>query len=418
MLNSGNFGLSAPALPDLEPRVNLPLDKAMPAFPSLFESAWVWHKLSQEFQMPEARPEGIRVDRLSYRPGRRATATYDIRWPDDFWQIDDKITIEMVMGKPLKLFRFPDDPYLPGLPAAVSAVDARELLTKYVDIRPRRVRLEMIRYRPASRAVIRCTTSGKMNDIGRSILYCRVMRPRRVSRLMTAATLVGSSGFVLPRLVGCWTEGGVVWNVRIPGVNVRDLVFEGNPPEPHRILDHLERLWSTPVPEGVRRRNILSGFETVQRTLSHLLQEQESKELLERIVETLEPWVKQWRPTVLAHNDFYDDQMLFIPSTASLALVDFEETALGDPMLDVGNMLAHLSRSVQMGAPQAVEIYWSRFRNTALERYGWETRDLDLREAYCLFRLATNPFQSLTENWREEIVAGLSVVDHVLKRAA
>ena len=120
----------------------------------------------------------------------------------------------------------------------------------------------------------------------------------------------------------------------------------------------------------------------------------------------------------MTHNDFYDDQMLFIPSTGSLALVDFEETALGDPMLDVGNMLAHMSWSVQMGGPQTVENYWSRFRNTALERFGWERRELDLREAYCLFRLASNPFQSLDENWREPIVAGLSVADHTLKRSA
>lgn len=94
MLNSENSGLSAAALPDLEPRVDLPLDKAMPEFQHLFDSTWVWHRFSEEFQMPEVGPDGIRVDRLSYRPGRRATATYDIRWPDDLWQTDERITIE------------------------------------------------------------------------------------------------------------------------------------------------------------------------------------------------------------------------------------------------------------------------------------------------------------------------------------
>ena len=39
-----------------------------------------------------------------------------------------------------------------------------------------------------------------------------------------------------------------------------------------------------------------------------------------------------WRPTALAHNDFYDDQMLLMPA-GNLALVDFEETGPGDPML-------------------------------------------------------------------------------------
>ena len=62
-------------------------------------------------------------------------------------------------------------------------------------------------------------------------------------------------------------------------------------------------------------------------------------------MDTLSPFVDAWQPTALAHNDFYDDQMLFTPDTGRLALVDFEETAPGDPLLDVGVMLAHLRRS-------------------------------------------------------------------------
>ena len=41
----------------------------------------------------------------------------------------------------------------------------------------------------------------------------------------------------------------------------------------------------------------------------------------------------------------YDDQLILTPER-ELALVDYEEVGPGDPMLDVGNFLAHLSWSV------------------------------------------------------------------------
>ena len=137
--------------------------------------------------------------------------------------------------------------------------------------------------------------------------------------------------------------------------------------------------------------------------------------MLGRVVDALSPFVEAWQPTALAHNDFHDDQMLLSPDTGRLALVDFEETALGDPLLDVGNFLGHLSRSVAMGGPPACAEYRKLFRAAALERLGWEERELNLREAYALFRLAPNPFQSLEENWLQAMETGLSLADNVLR---
>lgn len=42
----------------------------------------------------------------------------------------------------------------------------------------------------------------------------------------------------------------------------------------------------------------------------------------------LDDFVREWRPTALAHNDFYDDQLILTPER-ELALVDYEEVAPG-----------------------------------------------------------------------------------------
>ena len=111
----------------------------------------------------------------------------------------------------------------------------------------------------------------------------------------------------------------------------------------------------------------------------------------------------------MAHNDFYDDQMLVKPD-GRLALVDFEEIGPGDPMLDVGKMLAHLRRmAVFSRASAACDAYHGRFRVAALERFGWYPQALDLREAFALFRLSTSPVQQLKRDWLKRVKTGLTL---------
>ena len=240
------------------------------------------------------------------------------------------------------------------------------------------------------------------------------MRPARMARLLLGGQLAERADFVIPRLVGSWAEGGVVWLAAIPGETVRTLIHQGRAPDPDMILDHLTRLWGGPVSPPVRSRSLAPGFHMIRNLLSHLLQDQESLHMLQRVVNILGPFVEAWRPTMLAHNDFYDDQVLLTSDTGRLALVDFEETGLGDPFLDVGTMLAHLHRSARFGAPETVDAYRHSFRLAALNRFGWDEQELDLREAYALFRLSANPFHQLRSDWLSAIEAGLAVANEVL----
>jgi aminoglycoside phosphotransferase (APT) family kinase protein len=246
------------------------------------------------------------------------------------------------------------------------------------------------------------------------------MTPRRVARLVAAGELAGSSGFVLPRLAGCWEEGGVVWLAGTPGEPVRSLVRAGRGPAPEALLDGLAPLWSAPLPSnGGRPFAAAAAFEWARRVLGQVVTGEEDRASLDRAVSGLESFVASWRPSALAHNDFYDDQLVLLPD-GRLALVDFEETGPGDPLLDVGNLLAHLRWMAHFARPpesDACAAYRDAVRRAALDRFGWHADDLALREAFALFRLATTPLRQPNPGWPQQIGRGLGLAIDALDPA-
>ena len=396
--------------PPLVPKITLPTDRGVAGFDHLFDNEWVWQAFRDEFGVPEETPQRIRLQQLRYQPGVRALVSYVTEQQWGNWILEDQFAVELRAGRSERLFRFPNDPYLPGLRQAASPVDAHQLLTRCVPISPTRLRVETIRYRPGNRAVLRYIASWRKRHLGNVNFFVRVMPPRRLERFLVAGELASGSGFATPRIVGCWKEGGVVWMTEVPGETVRARIREGTPPHPEPVLDALAGLWSTPIkPDQGHPLDLLGGFRTTDRLLSHLLRSDDALRLLQQLKDTLGPFAEKWRPSAVAHNDFYDDQMLVTPE-GRLALVDFEEIGPGDPLLDVGKMLAHLRRMARFGnAKQACRAYHGRFRTAALERFGWDPQDLNLREAFALFRLSANPIHQLRRDWARRVETGLAL---------
>ena len=166
-----------------------------------------------------------------------------------------------------------------------------------------------------------------------------------------------------------------------------------------------------------RAFDLAGAYGKAKRTFRHALRDDDdARRTLDTATEALEPFARSWRPTPIAHNDCYDDQMLVLPD-GRIALVDFEEAGPGDPLLDVGNFLAHLQWAARFGRKRKTDAsgpYHERFRAAALERFGWSERDLDLREPICLFRIRTNTIRRLEADWQERTVAGLRLVNETL----
>ena len=101
---------------------------------------------------------------------------------------------------------------------------------------------------------------------------------------------------------------------------------------------------------------------------------------------------------------------MIVQPDGRVALVDLEEVGPGAPMLDVGNMLAHLRWADRFGAKREADAsgaFYGEFRAAALDRFAWDERDLALREAVCIFRVCTNTVRRPKPDWQANTIAGL-----------
>ena len=402
------IGLSSQAVP-LAPLVSFPEDSALSELPRLFDAEWLWQAYCQEFGIPGAIPQRIRIRQFTHSLGRTAVVSYEMEWPSDEYLPTQHFAAVVERGKPIELFQYPEDPRLPGLSEAAYPATALALLNKHVlPFRAKRAGVDLIRYRPASRAVLR-------HSAGKARFYARVMRPDAVTPLLTAHEFIARSDFVAPRLAGFWPEGGVAWFSEIPGKNLRQQIRRGKAPDPSRLLDGLQTLWDTPLEtNAIRPFNLAGAYERAKRSFRHNVRDSGAAQRnLDDASRSLDSFVRSWRPAGIAHNDFYDDQMLVLPD-GRIALVDFEEAGPGDPMLDVGNFLAHLRWSSRFGGKSGAGEYYRVFRRAALDRFHWSERDLALREAVCLFRICTNTIRHPHKDWRDRLQAGLSLVNEIL----
>ena len=120
-------------------------------------------------------------------------------------------------------------------------------------------------------------------------------------------------------------------------------------------------------------------------------------------------------PNSIAHNDFYDDQLVVLPD-GRLALVGFEDIGLGDPMLDIGNFLAHSLWASRFGNQSAAESQLglhAGLRSAALEKFGWAESELAMREAVCVFRICTNAIRRPRAAWMQRVLSGLKLVNEI-----
>ncbi len=406
--------LPAPAAPpSLYPEIIFPEDPGLTILPKLFDPHWVWQAYRSRFGAPNSDPSRIRIRQFSHSLGRNALVTYEVEWPVDDYIPSECVVAKLQRKKDVEIFRYPSDPALPGLEAAAQPGSVRDLLNEHVFAIPtKRVKVQLVRYRPNNRAVLR-------NTAGRARFYVRVVRPRTIPSLLAAYQVVARSNFVIPRIVGNLPADGVLWLSEIPGRNLRRLIQSGKLPDPDALLDNLESIWELPL-ENVTTRpfNLYGAYERARRSFTHHARDDKAaSSQLEAAVGVLAPFARSWRPTHTAHNDFYDDQMLSLPD-GKIALVDFEEAGPGDPMLDVGNCLAHLRWAARFGRKRRAENseeFYGIFLRAALERFQWDRRELALREAVCLFRVCTNAIRRPQEDWRDRLEAGLALVNRTLR---
>ncbi|TDE94768.1 hypothetical protein EXU48_08190 [Occultella glacieicola] len=255
----------------------------------------------------------------------------------------------------------------------------------------------LVAHRPERRGVVR-------HEVGGRIVFTKVVRPGRVDGLVDTLATTTGAGVRAPRVLGAdettlTTEampGHTLHEaLAAPGAEPADLTEAG-----HAVGTLLRRLHAVPPPAGgvavhdgaaefaVTRRwlGLAQAYGVLPRTATDV------PAALARAEASLVPCA---RP-VLLHRDLHDKQLL--TAGAEAGVLDLDLLALGDPALDLANLLVHLELRARQGvttpalARACASGVLSGYRPTAVERatlpgYAMATR-LRLLAVYA-FRPAT-----------------------------
>ena len=393
----------------------LPVERDLPGAADLMAGAGVQRvaRFLDERGLETHRAEPAQVH---YRPGRWLAVCFRTAAVEraSGRPLCPTVTVECRAGEPDAVWAFPDDPALPGLAAAFDGSAVRRRL------RPRPVALEPepLRYRPRRRAVLRYVVDG------RTVLFAKVVTPRRGRRLLALADALRHAELPLALPAGRVAPGALVLPV-LPGVPLRSLMLaNANLPAPERIAalsDELHRQCSDAAAwnhvQGGTRRQVDAGTALgAAQVAARLLPEFgcTAGRVAEAVIACAEESGGGDRRIV--HGDLYESQVLV--DGDRLGLLDLDDVGPGDPLLDAANFSAHLLVLGTSGPPAGATIlrYREELRAAFCRRLDADPADLAWREAYCLLRLASGPFRVLHPEWPARMADRLTLAARALRR--
>jgi hypothetical protein len=242
-------------------------------------------------------------------------------------------TLELTDGDlRIGLWRFPHDPYLPGLTAAVHRGRVRELLD-VLDGPPGEVDLHTRSYRPSRRAVVEVTVTGPERR-GR-VLYLKVLAGDRAAELAGLHRQLANH-LPVPGVVGVAPRQGIVALEALGGTTLRTTIVEDGPlPDPGELVELSRRLAGS----GLRSRRDPVAFADPTRHVDHLcalVPDQRAR--LHRLAARLDG---PTGPRGVVHGDLHDGQLLCDDGRV-VGLLDVDGAGTGHLAQDAGSLVAHL----------------------------------------------------------------------------
>jgi hypothetical protein len=350
------------------------------------------------------RLHGWRLDSVHHRVGRSLSALYAAQastpqgGPRDLAVVAhvDRLPVpagpvEVAVGDvPVSVWRFPDDPFLPGLPAATSAARVRELLDQ-LGVGPGEVELEVRSYRPSRRAVIEVSVRGPGPE-GR-VLYLKVLAGDRATRLATVHRELQAAGVPVPVLVGVAPEQGLLAIRALGGATLRSALAGGRVvPPPGSLVAVSQRIAAAPLSAGGHPALFADPTRHVT-SLAGLVPDRATD--LERVAAVARGVGGRWVPV---HGDLHDAQLL-VDGDRVVGVLDVDGAGEGWLAQDAGSLVAHL---------EAVGEVWPRvdararaYAADVADAYARlvDPRDLARGVAAAWLGLATGPYRVQDAGW-------------------
>jgi len=285
------------------------------------------------------------------------------------------------------VWRWPQDPFLPGLS---DALDSRKvgLLLDELGIDGGIVRLRTRAYRPGRRAVVEAT--GR-----RGRLFLKVVRPERVEALHERHRSLAHV-LPVPKSLG-WSSGGVLVLTGLPGETLRAALRSSRhpAPAPEAIVGLLDRL-PAELAEKPPRRDLFSSVQQHAETIAATVPSAAGR--LGAVIDALatgnddDPG-----PVTAAHGDLYEAQLL-VDRGRITGLLDIDTAGPGLRVDDLANFCAHLSVLAQTSdRPRQIRRFGAALLAHAEAHHPRAV--LRRRIAAAVVSLATGPFRVMEAGW-------------------
>lgn len=312
-------------------------------------------------------------------------------------------------GTAVHVWQFPHDPYLPGLPTAVSRIEAARLLrrlglgTRAQDDTDGTDRVQpAIRtrsYRPTRRAVVELRPGAGLAPAA----YLKLLGGRtpervrrRAQRLATVHEQLRPTVPVPPVLDRDPDAGRVVLGA-VAGATLRAALREGLAlPEPAAVRDLLADLHRLPaLPDGADPDRFADIGRHVARLAARLPERAADLARLAAVADTV------GGPRGTVHGDLHDGQLLVVDGVVT-AVLDVDGAGTGTIAHDLGRLLAHLDASRLLAPERAerVDAYVAELEDVLHDLA--PPRDLVAAAAAAWVGLATGPLRVASPDWRHE----------------
>lgn len=366
-----------------------------------------------------------RAEQVDYQPRRGSTAGYRVRvrWPDR--RVTEERFGAHTGGPPADLaaapgvltvgdgadrvavWRFPHDPYLPGLAAAYDPAAVAGLLASFGLGGGGPVTLALRAYRPRRRAVVEASGPG-----GR--LFLKVVRPDRVAGLHRRHRLVTGAGVPAPASLG-YTPDGLLVLAALPGQPLRQALRQRGAPLPPgaAVLRLLDRLPPELAEQRPGRRSWRDRAGHYAEVVAGVLPPQADRV---RQLATEITGQSGTGPLVPVHGDLYEAQ-LRVAGGRITGVLDLDTAGPGERLDDLACLLGHLSVLAQLDPARAAATnrlgagYLAGFERTV------DPADLRSRVAAVVLSLATGPHRVQERGWRRATRCRVDLAERWLSSA-
>lgn len=359
-----------------------------------------------------------RPAQTSYYPGRSLTVSHQVRvrWADGT-STDESIVLSSGRKPPrdavsfsdgdhqVVAWRVPHDPWLPGLPAALSPVTVGSLFDQ-LGLPSSGLRTRLRAYRPGRRAVVEVTGPGAR-------AFLKVVPTRSVEKLHRAHEQL-SGPLPVPASLGWSAEHGIVVLQALPGRTLRQAMLAGfGLPGASALLATLDLLPEVEgaegdVPVDWRGHEFAELIASVAPDLDLRVR---------TLAEEMAPFKQRAAeaPVVPVHGDFYEAQLL-VDGGRVTGLLDVDTFGPGRRIEDLATMVGHLA-VMAIGSPRRGTI--ERYASRLLEHFDREVDPATLRAgiAGIALGLATGPFRVLDHDWHRHTEARVDLAERWLRSA-